>query len=240
MTMTKPVQIDKKNSWKLFDEIAPTYDLLNHYLSFGIDILWRNKLMGLIPKGKDKHVLDMATGTGDVAITLSKREDIKSIEGIDLSKEMISFGREKVTKKNLDHKVKFDIADGVEIPRADSSVDIITLSFGIRNFSDIEKSMRNMVRVLAPGGKVFIMEFGIPSNVIVKWGYLFYFRMILPLFGKIVSKHPFAYSYLNRTVEQFPYGDDFVKLMEKNGLRNCKAHPLSFGIAYIYEGEREI
>ncbi len=239
--MNRPVQIDKKNSWKLFDEIAGTYDLANHFLSFGIDILWRKKLMKLIPKRIYKEetpykVLDIATGTGDVALTLSTREDIGQIRGIDLSQEMIDIGNKKAKEKGKDHKVVLEIGDGVTIPKPDNSIDVITLSFGIRNFPDVEESIRNMNRVLTPGGKVLIMEFGLPKNFFIRKFYLFYFRVVLPLIGKIISKHPFAYSYLNRTVEQFPYGDDFVALMEKNGLKNCKAHSLSFGIAFIYEG----
>lgn len=238
--MTKPVQIDKKNSWKLFDEIAGTYDLANHFLSFGIDILWRKKLMSLIPKRmKDDEsykILDIATGTGDVALTLAPREDIGDIRGIDLSQEMIDIGNQKAKDQGKDHKVRLEIGDGVTIPKPDNSIDVITLSFGVRNFPDIEESMRNMNRVLKKGGKVLIMEFGLPKNFFVRNFYLFYFRVVLPFLGKLISRHPFAYSYLNRTVEQFPYGQEFVELMEKNGLQNCKAHSLTFGIAYIYEG----
>ena len=232
--MKSDLQIEKKDSWRLFDQIAGTYDFANHLLSFGIDILWRKKLRSMIRRRPSMQAVDLATGTGDVAITIGEVKEIDFVRGLDLSKEMIAVGNDKIKNLGLEKRMHLEIGDGVEIPVEDESIDLITLSFGVRNFSDVEKSLRNMHRVLKPGGQVLIMEFGLPKNWLVRTGYLFYFRTILPLIGKLVSKHPFAYSYLNKSVETFPYGKDFTDLMEKAGLSDVRAVPLSFGIAYIY------
>lgn len=228
----------KKESYKIFDQIAGTYDLLNHTLSLGIDIYWRNKLLKHLPKKESINALDLATGTGDVPLTLIKDERIKKITGLDLSKGMVDIGVQKVKKKNLDKKINLMIGDAVNIPAADNSFDLTTISFGIRNFSDPQKSLHDIYRVLKKDGRVMIMEFAIPSNFIVRNVYFFYFRHLLPLIGNIVSKHKDAYTYLNKTVEQFPYGNDFLKLMENAGFKNLKCQSLTFGIAMLYIGDK--
>ncbi len=236
--MEKSLPIQKKDSWKLFDQIAGTYDLANRVLSLGIDTLWRKKLIKLLPNRNNLRVLDLATGTADVPLTLIKSPKIDFIEGIDLSKQMIEVGKAKILKQGLENKISLNVDDGVAIIRLDKSVDVITLSFGVRNFSDIELSMRNMERVLKDDGKVMIMEFGLPKIKLLKFLYLFYFRKVLPLIGNLLSNHPYAYNYLNQTVETFPYGESFADLMRRNGFKNVKVHTLSFGIAYIYEGQK--
>ncbi len=228
----------KKESYKIFNEIAGTYDLLNHTLSLGIDIYWRNKLLKHLPIKETINALDLATGTGDVPLTLIKDERIKKITGLDLSKGMVDIGIQKVKKKNLDKKINLMIGDAVNIPAADNSFDLTTISFGIRNFSDPQKSLHDIYRVLRKDGRVMIMEFAIPSNALVRAVYFFYFRHFLPKIGNIVSKHKDAYTYLNKTVEQFPYGKDFLKLMENAGFKNLECRPLTFGIAMLYIGDK--
>jgi demethylmenaquinone methyltransferase/2-methoxy-6-polyprenyl-1,4-benzoquinol methylase len=228
----------KKESYKIFNEIAGTYDLLNHTLSLGIDIYWRNKLLKHLPKKDSINALDLATGTGDVALTLIKDPRIKKVTGLDLSKGMIDIGVQKVKKKGLDKKINLMIGDAVNIPAADDSFDLTTISFGIRNFSDPQKSLYDIYRVLKKDGRVMIMEFAIPSNPLVRAVYFFYFRYFLPKIGNIVSKHKDAYTYLNKTVEQFPYGDEFLKLMQNAGFKNLRRESLTFGIAMLYIGDK--
>lgn len=228
----------KKESYKIFNEIAGTYDLLNHTLSLGIDIYWRNRLLKKLPKKESINALDLATGTGDLALTLVKDKHVKKVTGLDLSKGMIDIGVEKVKKKGLDKKIFLMIGDAVNIPAADNSFDLTTISFGIRNFSDPQKSLHDIYRVLKKDGRVMIMEFAIPSNPIVRAVYFFYFRHFLPKIGNLVSKHKDAYTYLNKTVEQFPYGDEFLKLMANAGFKNLKKESLTFGIAMLYIGDK--
>lgn len=208
----------KETSYQIFNEISKSYDFLNHLLSFGIDILWRKKYIKLLPDKDSLFVLDLATGTGDVPITLSSCEKIQKIQGLDMSEGMLEIAQKKIEKKKLNKKIKLLKGDAVTIPYEDESFDVITLSFGIRNFPDPQTSLKNMYRVLRPKGRVMIMEFSIPKNFIFKQIYLFYFKYFLPFIGNLVSGHKDAYTYLNKTVEDFPYGEDFIAMMEKKDL----------------------
>lgn len=237
--MNNEISERKKESYKIFNEIASTYDLLNHTLSLGIDIYWRNKLLKHLPNTDSINALDLATGTGDVALTLVKDQRIKKITGIDLSKGMIDVGVQKVKKKGLEKKIFLMLGDGVNIPAADSSFDLTTISFGIRNFSDPQKSLFDVHRVLKNNGRIMVMEFAIPTNPLFRAIYFFYFRHLLPTIGNLVSKHKDAYTYLNKSVEDFPYGDDFLKLMDNAGFKNLKKHNLTFGIAMLYIGDKK-
>ena len=237
--MTNEIDARKKESYKIFDEIAGTYDLLNHSLSMGIDVYWRNKMLKHLPNKESINALDLATGTGDVALTLIKDKRVKKITGLDLSKGMIDVGIQKIIKKGLDKKISLMIGDGVNIPAGDSAFDLTTISFGIRNFSDPNKSLRDIHRVLKKDGRLMIMEFSIPKNVIVRNVYFFYFRHLLPFIGNIVSKHKDAYTYLNKSVEEFPYGDKFLGMMETAGFKDLKMIPLTFGIATLYIGDKK-
>lgn len=239
LTQSNELSERKKESYKIFDEIAGTYDLLNHSLSMGIDILWRKKMITHLPKKESINALDLATGTGDVPLTLIKDKRVKKITGLDLSKGMIEIGKEKVKKKNLENKIFMMIGDGCNIPCADSTFDLTTISFGIRNFPDPQKSLHEIQRVLRPGGRVMIMEFSIPKNFFFRHVYFFYFRHLLPFVGNIVSKHKDAYTYLNESVEDFPYGEAFLQLMRNADFKNLKAIPLTFGIATLYIGDKE-
>lgn len=228
----------KKESYKIFDQIAGTYDLLNHMLSFGIDIYWRSQMKKLLPQRQGLKALDLACGTGDVSLVMGADEKVTSLEGLDLSQGMIDYGREKVVKKKLENKVQLNIGDGVHIPREDESVDVVTLSFGIRNFNDPQKSLENIARVLRPGGRAIIMEFSIPKSRFFRGIYFFYFRHLLPFVGNLISKHRDAYTYLNQTVEEFPYGEDFAQMMSKAGLHQVQLKTLTFGIATLYWGDK--
>jgi demethylmenaquinone methyltransferase/2-methoxy-6-polyprenyl-1,4-benzoquinol methylase len=229
----------KKESYKIFDEIAGTYDFLNHFLSLGIDIYWRNKFLKNLPEISSINALDLATGTGDVALTLVKDERVKKVTGIDLSEGMINIGLKKVLAKKLEKKIILLKGDGVTIPCADNIFDLTTISFGIRNFKDPATSLMNIHRVLKADGRLMIMEFSIPTNFIIRKLYFFYFRNILPFIGNLFSKHKDAYTYLNQTVEDFPYGNDFLILMKNAGFTNLKFTPLTFGIATLYIGDKK-
>jgi demethylmenaquinone methyltransferase / 2-methoxy-6-polyprenyl-1,4-benzoquinol methylase len=228
----------KKESWIVFDQIAPTYDLLNRILSFGIDKRWRKNFKRFLPKQKHLKCLDLATGTGDVAIELARDDRVDFVEGTDLSIKMIEFGREKLQNKKFADKITLKLGDGVNIPNPSSSIDIITVAFGVRNFSDHRRSLKNMVRVLKPKGQAMILEFSLPKNYFIRTVYLFYFRTILPKIGNLLSKHGDAYTYLNKTVEDFPYGEAFISDMKNAGFKKVKTKSLSFGIATLYIGHK--
>lgn len=237
--MNNEISERKKESYKIFNEIASTYDFLNHTLSFGIDIYWRKKLLKHLPQRESINALDLATGTGDVPLTLVADPRIKKITGIDLSKGMVDIGIDKVKKKGLEKKIFLMLGDGVNIPAADNAFDLTTISFGIRNFSDPQKSLFDIHRVLKTDGRLMIMEFAIPTNPIVKAVYFFYFRHFLPRIGNLVSKHKDAYTYLNQSVEEFPYGDKFLGMMKTAGFTNLSKMPLTFGIAMLYIGDKK-
>ena len=229
----------KKESYKIFDEIAGRYDLLNRVLSMGIDVYWRHKMKNKLPKQDNLKVLDLATGTGDVAFVLAGDSRVSTVEGIDPSKEMVKCGIEKLNSSKLKNKITLEVGNGENIQREDNSYDVTTVSFGIRNYGNPLKGLQEKLRVLKPGGRSLILEFSIPETVGLKQAYLFYFRNILPTVGNIVSKHKDAYSYLNKTAEDFPYGENFVKLMKDAGYSNITYKTLTFGIATLYVGEKK-
>lgn len=237
--MSNQISERKKESYKIFNEIASTYDVLNHTLSFGIDIYWRNKLLKHLPNKDSINALDLATGTGDVPLTLVADPRIKKITGLDLSSGMIDIGIQKIKKKGLEKKIFLMLGDGVNIPAGDNAFDLTTISFGIRNFSDPQKSLHDIYRVLKTDGRLMIMEFAIPTNPIIRALYFFYFRQILPRIGNLVSKHKDAYTYLNQSVEDFPYGDKFLNMMKTAGFTNLTKQPLTFGIAMLYIGDKK-
>ncbi|MBK7139070.1 MAG: bifunctional demethylmenaquinone methyltransferase/2-methoxy-6-polyprenyl-1,4-benzoquinol methylase UbiE [Bacteroidetes bacterium] len=217
----------------MFDAIAPKYDLLNRILSLGIDISWRKRVIQIIKKENSKFILDIATGTGDLAIALAKTDTTKII-GLDLSEQMLSFGREKIKNNHLDSKIEMIKGDSEHLEFPDNHFDAVTAAFGVRNFGNLNKGLAEMYRVTKKDGNLVILEFSKPSNKFFKTIYYFYFCYVLPFIGKLISKDSRAYTYLPESVEAFPSGNEFVKILEEIGFKTIKWIPLTFGISSIY------
>lgn len=217
----------------MFNNIAGKYDFLNHFLSLGIDKGWRKKAIAEIAKVNPKAILDVATGTGDLAIAASKLNPDKII-GIDIAAQMLDVGRQKLKEKGLNELITMQVGDSEALPFADNSFDAITCAYGVRNFENLESGLKEMCRVLRPGGKLAILEFSHPKQFPVKQGYQFYFKYILPTLGKLVSKHSTAYSYLPESVMAFPEGQRFCEILAQCGFKEPKARPLTFGITTLY------
>jgi demethylmenaquinone methyltransferase/2-methoxy-6-polyprenyl-1,4-benzoquinol methylase len=227
----------KQQVEEMFDNISKKYDFLNHFLSMGIDVLWRKKAIKMLKPYKPKIILDVATGTGDFAIESMVLNPEKVI-GIDLSEGMLSVGREKLKKKKLDSVIELLKGDSENLPFNDNYFDAYTVGFGVRNFENLEKGLSEMLRVLKPKGQAVILEFSKPKKFPVKQLYNFYFKYILPGIGNTISKDKAAYTYLPESVIAFPEGDDFLAILRKTGYTNVSAHSLLFGIATIYRGEK--
>jgi demethylmenaquinone methyltransferase/2-methoxy-6-polyprenyl-1,4-benzoquinol methylase len=221
----------------MFNNISKHYDLLNHVLSLGIDVIWRKKAIKMLQKDQPKLILDIATGTGDFAIEALALHPNKVI-GVDISEGMLEEGRKKIKKKKLDHLIELQLGDSEKLLFPENNFDAVIVSFGVRNFENLEKGLSDMYRVLKPGGKTVIVEFSKPEKFPLKQGYNFYFRYILPQIGKLVSKDNEAYTYLPESVQAFPYGNKFLEILEKVGFKNTKCRSLTFGISSIYVGEK--
>ncbi len=229
----------RKEVWKMFDRIAHRYDLLNRLLSFGQDIIWRKRVAKHLPVRNELHILDVATGTGDLLITLFEQNpNVQSGVGIDMAEKMLAFGRPKLQKHGVADRFFLQTGNAMDIPFGENTFDATTISFGIRNVADVLVGLKEMRRVLKPGGRAIVLEFSLPKNKLMRHLYLFYFRHILPRLGGLISGDSFAYRYLNETVETFPYGEDFCKLMRHAGFQNVGMTPLTFGIATIYRGDK--
>ncbi|UTW63256.1 bifunctional demethylmenaquinone methyltransferase/2-methoxy-6-polyprenyl-1,4-benzoquinol methylase UbiE [bacterium SCSIO 12741] len=240
MSKVTPYESDsskKEQVAEMFDNISANYDLLNHLLSMGIDITWRKKAIKLLKPSAPKQLLDIATGTGDFALEAMSLNPDK-ITGVDISREMLAVGVEKVKKRGLEGKIELKYGDSENLPFSDNMFDAITVSFGVRNFENLKAGLSEMHRVLKPGGKVAIIEFSKPQAFPIKQIYQFYFKAILPFIGKTISKDSRAYTYLPESVDAFPYGDEFMSILKEVGFRNGQCIPLTFGIASIYLGER--
>lgn len=230
---------EKDRTWQMFDRIARTYDPLNRILSAGIDKRWRRRVARHLPKERPLELLDMATGTGDLLITLCQAEPrIQRALGMDLSEGMLAVGRQKLQSLQLPQPTALETGDATQIPVDEESFDVVTIAFGIRNVSDVSASLREMFRVLRPNGRAIILEFSLPRLRVMRSLYLLYFRRILPFIGALVSGDRYAYSYLNQSVEAFPYGEAFCQMMRDAGFTQVEAHPLTFGIATIYQGDK--
>ena len=217
----------------MFDNISPKYDLLNHTLSMGIDILWRKKAVRMLKPFKPKSVLDIATGTGDFAIESSRLEP-NEIVGVDISEGMLEVGREKMIKKGLNQLITLEVGDSENLRFDDNKFDVVTVAFGVRNFENLKKGLQEMHRVTAEGGHVMIIEFSKPRRFPVKQLYNFYFKTILPKIGRLVSKDNAAYQYLPDSVAAFPDGEAFLTILTEVGYKKAKCIPLTFGISSIY------
>ncbi len=227
----------KEQVAQMFNNIAFRYDFLNHFLSVGIDHYWRKVAINQLKTVNPQMILDVATGTGDLAIAAMKLKP-RQIVGIDISEGMLNIGREKMKKKGLDQVISLQSGDSEHIEFPDNTFDGITAGFGVRNFENLEKGLKEMYRVLKPGGKTVILEFSKPVNFPVKQLYSFYFRYILPGIGKLVSKSDSAYTYLPDSVQSFPQGTAMTEIMQKAGFKNPKHKPLTLGICSIYTGEK--
>ena len=227
----------KKKVEVMFNDIAPRYDFLNHFLSLGIDIQWRKQVTRLLAPSEPKLVLDVATGTGDLAIELCKLKP-DSIIGIDIANEMLAIGKTKINSKGLHEIIHLETGDSENLNFSDNNFDAVTVAFGVRNFENLQKGLKEMCRVMKPGGIVAILEFSKPKKFPFKNLYNFYFKYILPGFGRIVSKNSEAYTYLPESVESFAEDLEFLKEMEIAGFKNVKQKRLSFGISTLYSGSK--
>jgi len=222
---------------EMFDDISTRYDFLNHFLSFGIDRAWRRKLVAMLKERKPFKVLDVATGTGDLAIAIASLKPQK-IVGIDISEKMLEIGRQKLTDKGLNLVVTLQQADAEKIPFSDNSFDAITVAFGVRNYENLELGLGEMSRVLRKGGVMLILEFSHPESFPMKQLYAFYSRNIIPRLGRMISGNSKAYTYLPESVAAFPSGKSFLEILNKLGLKNTRQVNLSMGIASIYLAEK--
>ena len=231
-------QTKKEEVREMFDNIAPKYDLLNHTLSMSIDRVWRRRVVGEVRRAKPGRILDVATGTGDLAIAMARRIRDVQVLGVDLSEQMLAVARRKIEARGLDGRIVLDRGDAERLAVADASVDVATVAFGVRNFGDLGARLRELARTITPGGKVVILEFSRPRNRVFRALYEFYSYKILPRIGGLVSRDKRAYEYLPASVGELPAPEEFMAMMARAGFRNCRARSQSFGIAQIYIGER--
>ena len=222
----------------MFDRISPKYDARNHLLSFNIDKVWRKKTAKAVSKSQPKTILDLATGTADLAIAVAKRNPQAHLIGMDISEKMLDIGKEKVKQQNLANQIELRLGDAAALPFEDNSFDAVTVAFGVRNFEDLGKGLSEISRVLKPGGHAVVLEFSMPERFPVKQLYRFYFRRLLPFIGKLISKDNSAYAYLPASVERFPKPKAFLELLAQHGLIRGTVRPLTFGIATLYCAER--
>jgi demethylmenaquinone methyltransferase/2-methoxy-6-polyprenyl-1,4-benzoquinol methylase len=222
----------------LFDRISCVYDFANRVLSFGIDKYWRNSIIKLIPSEPEQTLVDLATGTADQILSLSKSPHIAKFYGFDLSTNMLLLGQKKILKKGLRKKTLLQVGNAMQVPVASNFCDLVTISFGIRNVVDPLKCLNEMNRILKDDGTAYILEFSKPKSKFIRSLYFFYLRKILPRLGYLLSKNKEAYTYLNETIETFPSGEAFLNLMKSAGFISLRKHPLTFGIATIYVGKK--
>jgi demethylmenaquinone methyltransferase/2-methoxy-6-polyprenyl-1,4-benzoquinol methylase len=233
----KTASSKKEEVAEMFNNISKRYDFLNHFLSLGIDRLWRKKAVKQLREIEPKSILDIATGTGDFALALLKL-DPDEIVGVDISEGMLNVGKEKMKKKGVDNIIKLELGDSEKLQFDDNRFDALTVGFGVRNYENLEKGLSDMLRVLRPGGKAVILEFSKPKKFPIKQMFGFYSRYLIPFFGKLISKDKRAYAYLPESVEAFPEGPAFLDIMEKIGYKDLKGIPVSGGIATIYLGTK--
>ena len=241
MTKIKPYKDSdlgkKEQVAKMFDTISGDYDGLNRVISFGIDIKWRKKVVKIVKETNPESILDIATGTGDLAINLAETNATK-IVGLDISSGMLEVGKEKIKKKALETKIDMILADSENMPFENNSFDAITVAFGVRNFETLENGLKEIYRVLKPNGTFVILETSIPTKTPYKQGYKFYSKNILPVIGKLFSKDRSAYKYLSESASVFPYGEALNNILRKIGFINVEDFPQTFGVATIYKSSK--
>lgn len=239
VTPYKDSELGKKEQVaKMFDNISGNYDGLNRMISFGIDVKWRKKVVQIVKDARPEKVLDIATGTGDLAINIAKNTDAKKIIGLDISVGMLEVGKTKITKAELDDKIEMIVGDSEDMPFEDNTFDAITVAFGVRNFETLEKGLAEILRVLKPNGTFVVLETSVPEKTPYKQGYKFHTSVILPLMGKLFSKEGSAYSYLSESASKFPYGEKFNNILRKTGFTNVENKPQTFGVATIYKATK--
>lgn len=223
----------KQQVTQMFDAISENYDGLNRVISLGIDVSWRKKVVKLVSEKNPKQILDIATGTGDLALMMASLNP-ERIVGLDISPGMLEVGKQKVAKADLSDKIEMVVGDSENIPFDDNTFDAITVSFGVRNFENLDKGLKEIYRVLKPDGKFVVLETSNPTKFPFKQGYKLYTNYILPIIGKLFSKDKVAYSYLSESANSFPFGEAFNNILTKNGFKNAECLPVTFGVASIY------
>lgn len=236
--IVKPYNTDKSKKEEvaqMFNNISARYDFLNHFLSLGIDHIWRRKAVNTLREIQPKRILDLATGTGDFAIALLKLNPTQII-GMDISSGMLEVGKNKMKAKQVSHIIDMQLGDSENMPFEDGYFDAITVGFGVRNYEHLEKGLTEMLRVTRSGGKIVILEFSKPKRFPIKQAFAFYSRFIIPFFGKRISKDEKAYAYLPESVAAFPEGKAFTDILSKLGYKQVESTLVSGGIATIYTG----
>ena len=229
-------QTKKEQVEQMFDNIAPNYDRLNHILSLNIDRMWRRRVMRIVRRSKANKIMDIATGTGDLAIAMAKRMERAEILGIDLSEEMLAVARSKVKRLGLEQRITLLKGDAESLTMvADGVMDVATVAFGVRNFENLEGGLAEIYRTLKAGGKLVVLEFSIPRNRLVRWVYAQYSHRLIPRIGALISKDREAYTYLPESVDEFPSPERFTDMLLGVGFKEVRRRSQSFGIAHIYE-----
>jgi demethylmenaquinone methyltransferase/2-methoxy-6-polyprenyl-1,4-benzoquinol methylase len=223
----------KEQVAQMFDNISENYDGLNRVISFGIDVKWRKKVVEIVGKNNPKQILDIATGTGDLAIMMAGLNPDRVV-GLDISAGMLDVGKQKIAKANLSDKIEMIVGDSENMPFEDNTFDAITVSFGVRNFANLDKGLTEIKRILKPGGIFVVLETSVPTKFPYKQGYHFHSSVILPIIGKLFSKDKVAYSYLSESANSFPFGEKFNNILLKNGFTTAIDKPVTFGVASIY------
>lgn len=228
-------QTKKEQVEEMFDNIAPTYDRLNHIMSLNIDRIWRRRVMRIVRRAKARAIMDVATGTGDLAIAMARSITEAQIIGVDLSEEMLAVARGKVERLGLAERIRLEKGDAENITMvADGAMDVVTVAFGVRNFENIERGLSEIYRTLKSGGQLVVLEFSMPRNRLIHWIYSQYAHRLLPRIGATISKDKHAYTYLPDSVEEFPSPERFTEILHGVGFDDVVRRSQSFGIAYIY------
>ncbi|NIJ44288.1 demethylmenaquinone methyltransferase/2-methoxy-6-polyprenyl-1,4-benzoquinol methylase [Wenyingzhuangia heitensis] len=222
----------------MFDNISGNYDGLNRVITFGIDVKWRKKVVALVKATNPEKILDIATGTGDLAIMESKAIPTAKVVGLDISAGMLEVGKEKVKTLGLENTIELVLGDSENIPYEDNFFDAITVSYGVRNFEHLNKGLQEIHRVLKPEGIFIVLETSVPTQFPFKQGYQFHSKVILPLVGRLFSKDKIAYSYLSESANSFPYGEAFNTILKNNGFNNVQDIPVTFGVSTIYKATK--
>jgi len=225
--------------WQMFDRMAPQYDLINHLISFGRDRSWRRKAASLVPPRRNQRVLDLATGTADQLLFLLKQGGrVQSVIGMDMAERMLDIGRRKIERQGLSAVAALTVGSAIAIPAADKQFDVVTISFGIRNVTDVSEALKEMYRVLRPGGRLLVLDFSLPDYRLIQGLYLFYLRYVLPRVAVLLRGDLSAYRYLNETIEAFPCGEAFCDMLRTAGFTAIAVHPMTFGVVTVYQGDR--